>query len=68
MDRIFTRLGASDNILAGQSTFMLELQETSSIFVLPLPLPPSLMMFLLFILLPRPRPPLPCYPSSFVLY
>ena len=31
MDRIFTRIGASDNILAGHSTFMVELQETSRI-------------------------------------
>ncbi|KAG0227605.1 DNA mismatch repair protein msh6 [Actinomortierella wolfii] len=31
MDRIFTRIGANDNILAGQSTFMVELSETSKI-------------------------------------
>lgn len=31
VDRIFTRIGASDNILAGQSTFMVELAETSKI-------------------------------------
>ncbi|KAJ3415706.1 DNA mismatch repair protein msh6 [Chytridiales sp. JEL 0842] len=30
-DRIFTRIGANDNILAGQSTFMVELSETSKI-------------------------------------
>ncbi|KAJ9075514.1 DNA mismatch repair protein msh6, variant 2 [Entomophthora muscae] len=30
-DRIFTRIGANDNILAGQSTFMVELDETSKI-------------------------------------
>jgi len=30
-DRIFTRIGAHDNILAGHSTFMVELQETSRI-------------------------------------
>lgn len=30
-DRIFTRIGANDNILAGQSTFMVELAETSRI-------------------------------------
>jgi len=30
-DRIFTRCGASDNIAAGQSTFMVELEETSNI-------------------------------------
>ncbi|KAJ3067378.1 DNA mismatch repair protein msh6 [Podochytrium sp. JEL0797] len=29
--RIFTRIGAHDNILAGQSTFMVELSETSKI-------------------------------------
>jgi len=31
VDRIFTRIGANDNILAGQSTFMVELEETSTI-------------------------------------
>lgn len=31
VDRIFTRLGASDNIMEGESTFMLELNETSTI-------------------------------------
>ena len=31
VDRIFTRIGAADNILAGQSTFMVELSETSKI-------------------------------------
>jgi len=31
VDRIFTRLGANDDILTGQSTFMVELQETSNI-------------------------------------
>lgn len=30
-DRIFTRIGANDNILAGQSTFMVELNETAKI-------------------------------------
>jgi DNA mismatch repair protein MSH6 len=30
-DRIFTRVGANDNITAGQSTFMVELKETSTI-------------------------------------
>jgi DNA mismatch repair protein MSH6 len=30
-DRIFTRVGASDRILAGQSTFFVELAETSAI-------------------------------------
>eukprot|EP00005_Dracoamoeba_jomungandri_P001918 CAMPEP_0174261124 /NCGR_PEP_ID=MMETSP0439-20130205/11245_1 /TAXON_ID=0 /ORGANISM="Stereomyxa ramosa, Strain Chinc5" /LENGTH=1218 /DNA_ID=CAMNT_0015345551 /DNA_START=27 /DNA_END=3684 /DNA_ORIENTATION=- len=29
VDRIFTRIGANDNIMRGQSTFMLELLETS---------------------------------------
>jgi DNA mismatch repair protein MSH6 len=30
-DRIFTRIGANDNIMAGQSTFMVELTETAKI-------------------------------------
>ena len=30
-DRIFTRVGASDNLAFGQSTFMVEMQETSRI-------------------------------------
>ena len=30
-DNIFTRIGASDNITAGQSTFMVEMTETSTI-------------------------------------
>ncbi|KAI7900009.1 muts domain V-domain-containing protein [Cokeromyces recurvatus] len=30
-DRIYTRIGANDNIMAGQSTFMVELAETSKI-------------------------------------
>jgi DNA mismatch repair protein MSH6 len=31
VDRIFTRIGANDNIVAGQSTFMVELAETANI-------------------------------------
>ncbi|MFQ5551327.1 MAG: DNA mismatch repair protein MutS, partial [Gemmatimonadales bacterium] len=31
MDRIFTRVGASDNLVRGQSTFMVEMSETSAI-------------------------------------
>lgn len=31
LDRIFTRIGANDNIMAGQSTFMVELKETANI-------------------------------------
>ncbi|KAI7863174.1 muts domain V-domain-containing protein [Spinellus fusiger] len=30
-DRIYTRIGANDNIMAGQSTFMVELSETAKI-------------------------------------
>ena len=30
-DRIFTRLGANDNIIGGESTFKVELSETSKI-------------------------------------
>jgi DNA mismatch repair protein MSH6 len=31
VDRVFTRVGASDRMLAGQSTFFVELAETSAI-------------------------------------
>lgn len=31
IDRIFTRIGASDNLARGQSTFMVEMQETATI-------------------------------------
>jgi DNA mismatch repair protein MutS len=31
VDRIFTRIGASDNLAAGQSTFMVEMTETAQI-------------------------------------
>jgi DNA mismatch repair protein MSH6 len=31
VDRIFTRIGANDNIMAGRSTFMVELRETANI-------------------------------------
>jgi len=31
VDRIFTRIGANDNIIAGESTFFVELCETSAI-------------------------------------
>ena len=31
MDRVFTRVGASDNLVRGQSTFMVEMAETSAI-------------------------------------
>ncbi len=31
VDRVFTRIGASDNLAAGQSTFMVEMSETAAI-------------------------------------
>jgi DNA mismatch repair protein MutS len=31
VDRLFTRVGASDNLIAGQSTFMVEMTETANI-------------------------------------
>lgn len=31
VDRVFTRIGARDNLIAGQSTFMVELEETAKI-------------------------------------
>ena len=31
MDRIFTRIGASDDLTRGQSTFMVEMTETANI-------------------------------------
>ena len=31
VDRVFTRVGASDNLMRGQSTFMVEMSETSAI-------------------------------------
>ncbi len=34
MDRIFTRIGASDNILEGKSTFYVEMEETKLILEL----------------------------------
>jgi DNA mismatch repair protein MutS len=33
IDRVFTRVGASDQILRGQSTFMVEMQETAHILL-----------------------------------
>ncbi len=31
VDRVFTRLGANDNLLTGKSTFFCEMEETVSI-------------------------------------
>ena len=36
-DRVFTRVGASDNLVRGQSTFMVEMAETSAILHLASP-------------------------------
>ena len=33
VDRIFTRVGASDNLVRGQSTFMVEMQESATILL-----------------------------------
>lgn len=37
VDRIFTRIGANDNIIAGRSTFMVELRETATILNMATP-------------------------------
>ena len=34
MDRIFTRIGASDRILEGKSTFYVEMEETKNVLAL----------------------------------
>lgn len=34
VDRIFVRMGAKDHIMAGQSTFLTELSETSLMLVI----------------------------------
>ena len=36
LDRIFTRVGASDNISSGESTFMVEMNETAAILNNPI--------------------------------
>ena len=33
VDQVFVRMGAKDNIMAGQSTFLVELQETATMLV-----------------------------------
>lgn len=33
VDQVFVRMGARDNIMAGQSTFLVELQETAIMLV-----------------------------------
>lgn len=33
VDQVFVRMGARDNIMAGQSTFLVELQETATMLV-----------------------------------
>lgn len=33
VDRIFVRMGARDNIMSGQSTFLMELSETAGVLV-----------------------------------
>ena len=37
VDRVFTRIGASDDLAAGQSTFMVEMRETAEILRTPPP-------------------------------
>lgn len=33
VDQVFVRMGARDHIMAGQSTFLVELQETATMLV-----------------------------------
>ena len=42
VDRVFTRLGASDRIMAGESTFLVECSETAAILKVS---PPELKRF-----------------------
>ena len=43
MDRIFTRVGANDRIMQGQSTFLVELEETAKLVMMMRGLPSRLL-------------------------
>ena len=59
VDRIFTRIGANDDIVAGRSTFMVELKETATI----LNHATNKVMDLTFVLLTTRGPP-SCVPTA----